>query len=93
MSNVCSDQLTCSGGNCIGCRNGQTWCQDPRCSPYCAYCAIPKDHDFNANIVMTVILVSLTAILFIVWFVYGPQLFESHNDHVRANVIVPSGPM
>ena len=82
--------MACSNGNCVGCRNGQIWCQDPRCAPYCSGCAIPNDHDFNLNMVVIIILFCLLAILFIVWFVYGPQLFEQHSDHERANVIVPS---
>lgn len=68
---------------------GNVWCQDPRCQPNCQNCAIPKNHDFNANVVVIIILICLTTILFIVWFIYGPQLFENHDDHTRANVIVP----
>ena len=89
MSNPCSDPVSCPGGNCIGCKNGNIWCQDPRCAPYCQGCAIPDDHDFNGNMVVTVILICLVALLFIVWFIYGPSLFEPHNDHERANVLVP----
>ena len=91
MSNSCSDPVSCLNGNCIGCKNGQVWCQDPRCAPYCPGngCQIADDHDFNANMVVIVILICLLAILFIVWFVYGPQLFVNHDDHSRANVIMP----
>jgi hypothetical protein len=91
MSSYCSDPVICPNGNCEGCKDGETWCQDPRCAPYCpgGLCAIPDDHDFNANMVVIVILFCLIAILFIVWFVYGPQLIEHHNNHTRANVIVP----
>lgn len=39
--------------------------------------------------VIIIILICLIAILFIVWFVYGPDLFEQHNDHKRAGVIMP----
>lgn len=48
-----------------------------------------ETHDFNANMVMIIILICLMTIFFIVWFIYGPQLFEKHSDHERANVIVP----
>lgn len=88
MSN-CLDDLTCPGGNCVGCKDGKVWCQDPRCQPNCQNCAIDKDHDFNASIVMLVIVLCLIAILFIVWFIWGPTLFEPHEDHERANVVVP----
>lgn len=86
----CKDPITCPGGNCLGCRNGQIWCQDPLCQPFCPNCAIPNAFDFNANMTIIVILICLIAIFFIVWFVYGPQLFEQHNDHARADVLVPS---
>ena len=91
MSDYCSDPVTCRNGDCIGCKKGVTWCQDPRCDPYCPGqgCSIPNNHDFNVNLVILVILLCLMAILFIVWFAYGPQLFEDHDDHARANVIVP----
>lgn len=88
-SNPCSNTTTCPHGDCTGCKNGQPWCQDPRCQPNCATCSIQDTHDFNANMIMIVILICLMAILFIVWFTYGPQLFEPHSDHERANVIVP----
>jgi hypothetical protein len=39
------------------------------------------------NIMVIIILICLTAILFIVWFVYGRSLFETHSDHERAGVI------
>lgn len=89
MSNICQDPVTCPNGNCVGCKNGQVWCQDTRCSPYCQGCSIPKNHDINGGMIIVIIILCLTSMLFIVWFVYGPQLFEHHDDHIRANVIVP----
>jgi len=64
---------------------------DPRCQPYCSsdICQYPYDHDYNGNIITMIILICLMAIFFIIWFVYGPQLFEEHDDHERANVLVP----
>lgn len=87
----CEDPVTCPGGNCIGCKNGQIDCQDVRCAPYCPekVCALPKSHDENFNIVVTIILLCLMTILFIYWFAYGPGMVEQHSDHARANVIVP----
>ena len=88
----CKDPLTCKNGDCIGCNNGNVWCLDPRCAPYCSNpsCVYPYDHDFNANMVIVTILLCLFTIFFIVWFIYGPQLIESHSDHARAGVIMPS---
>lgn len=89
MSSLCTDPISCVNGNCVGCKNGKPWCQDPQCSPFCSNCPTPQQHDFNANFVMGVIISALLAILFIIWFVYGPQLVESHSDYERANVIMP----
>lgn len=90
MSNHCSDPVSCKDGNCPGCKDGQLYCSDPRCSPYCQDCAFPvQTHDFNGGMVIVVILICLIAIFFIVWFVWGPQFFQSHDDHDRAYVIVP----
>ena len=88
-ANNCTNSMSCPNGDCIGCRNGQVWCQDPRCAPYCPDCGIPSDFDSIVNMTIVIILFCLLAILFIVWFVYGPQLFETHSDHERANVLVP----
>jgi len=37
--------------------------------------------------VIIVIILCLFTILFIVWFVYGPQLFHQHSDHSKINYI------
>lgn len=60
----------------MGCKNKKTWCQDPRCAPYCPEerCTIPNDHDFNGSVIVLIILMCLLTILFIVWVAYGPQL-------------------
>lgn len=89
MTDRCSDPVLCPNGNCPGCKNGQLWCQDPQCSPYCpsTTCIMTSSHDFNANMMILIIIVCLIVIFFIIWFSYGPQLFEHHDDHERANVI------
>lgn len=80
MSN-CASSVTCPGGNCPGCQNGQVWCQDPRCSPNCAgeQCMFPASHNFNSNMVFLLVFMCLTAIFFILWFVYGHTLFTPHD--------------
>lgn len=72
----CADPLTCPNGNCIGCKNGVPWCTDPRCSPYCANCGMVDNVETLGNITVTIILLCLVAILFVVWFVYGPSLIH-----------------
>lgn len=88
MSTLCGDPVSCPGGNCVGCQNGHVWCNDPQCAPFCTNCPTPQQHDFIANFIMGIIIAVLLAILFIVWFIYGPQLIVSHDDHDRANVLV-----
>jgi len=87
MADLCSDPVTCPGGNCIGCQNGEVNCADTRCSPNCPGCEMNDDTEAIGNIVVIIILIALTAILFIVWFTYAPAFFRPHSDHKRAGVI------
>ncbi len=88
MSNRCTDNVICPHGDCPGCLNGETWCYDPRCAPYCVGtpCTMPPEHDFILNIVMASIIIGLCAIFFIIWYVFGPNLFEQHDDYRRAKI-------
>lgn len=88
--NPCTNPITCSEGNCIGCENSQIWCQDPRCAPYCSGCAPPTNLDFVVNMTVIIILVCLIAILFIVWFIYGPRFFHPHSNYEQANILIPT---
>lgn len=85
----CQNNTTCPNGTCCGCKNGKIDCSDPCCSPNCPGCQMKPSHDNVGNIITIIILICLAAILFIVWFIYGPKLFEPHSDHTRAGVIVP----
>lgn len=38
-----------------------------------------------------VVVICLLAILFIVWFVWGPQFFRPHSNYAEAGVLVPVG--
>lgn len=38
MSNRCMSE-TCLNGNCPGCKNGEKYCEDPRCYPDCPDCS------------------------------------------------------
>lgn len=71
--------ITCPDGNCVGCRDGEKWCGDPSCAPYCRGCRLTGNVELMGNITTAVILVVLVAALFIVWFVYGPALFRPTN--------------
>lgn len=80
--NFCSDEKRCPQGNCIGCKNGQLWCRDPRCSPYCpeAACIMDVEHRNVVNLTMTLILSCLVVILFIIWVFYGPSFYKTSNE-------------
>lgn len=75
-SEHCQDPVSCLNGNCIGCKDGKIWCQDPRCAPYCKGCSIPKNHDLNGTIVVVIILMCLFAMLIIIWAFYGPKIVK-----------------
>lgn len=87
---TCSDPFCKAGLYCPGCENGVPWCADPACAPYCAGCAAPENLDFAVNMTVLIIVVCLFALLFIVWFIYGPQFFQPHANYAQANVLVPS---
>lgn len=85
MSGQCSDSLICKDGQCVGCKDGKPWCQDPRCFPYCPeeQCIYPgESHDYNGNMVMLVIICCLLTALIIMWFIYGPEFFTPHDSYV-----------
>lgn len=56
----------CPGGNCAGCKDGQIWCQDPRCDPYCPGCIVPDNYDRFVNTVLLIFLVCFIVLLVIV---------------------------
>ena len=43
----------------------------------------PREHEANSSLVFFVIFICLSAILFILWYVYGPSMFVAHNDRSR----------
>lgn len=90
MSKRCQDPNICPDGNCPGCKDGQPWCGDPRCSPHCNSCLMPQHHDAVLGWVVVALILCLLTITFIVWYIYGSKWFTPHSDHVRAGVVVPS---
>lgn len=67
---------TCLNGNCEGCRNGEEYCNDPRCYPNCPNCSGKTDTDkINGRsgwdwtlIIIIGVLVILVIILLIVMY-------------------------
>lgn len=70
----CQDPVTCPGGNCPGCKNGQIWCQDTRCLGYCTNCLPDETTDRFGYSILFVIIIVLLLILFTIWITYGHQV-------------------
>ncbi len=58
--------LACPNGNCIGCRDGHIWCQDPRCSPHCRGCETPRHTTLFTIALFIIIIVGVIAICAII---------------------------
>jgi uncharacterized protein (DUF983 family) len=84
------EEVTCVDGNCEGCKNGLVFCKDPRCSPNCRGCEMIEHHDFALNFTLIIIMALIAVIFFSSWFIYGPRVIESHSDHHRAGITMPS---
>lgn len=90
MTSRCENSTICPGGNCPGCKDGQPFCGDPRCSPHCNGCLMPENHDAILGWVVVILIICLLAITFIVWYIYGSKWFTPHSDHLRAGVVTPN---
>lgn len=77
MVNICQ-RSTCKEGNCPGCKDGERWCDDSRCSPYCVGCQPPGYNFQIVNVLFATFLVLLLLGLFVAIFFYGPRLSVSH---------------
>ena len=82
MSN-CSDLNLCPNGNCEGCLNGEVWCQDPLCDPYCQNCQIDKEHDAISFWILAIIFFALLVLLFIYYLFFGPSILYFHDDYTK----------
>ena len=78
MSNPCL-ATTCLNGNCVGCRSGAVWCDDPRCFPNCANC--PNTSSNNNSWLITTILV-LLGVLLVIGFIIG---YSWYKDRKKAS--------
>ena len=83
----CSNQNICPNGSCTGCKDGNLWCSDPRCTPYCPECEMPKNHETIVAFLVIVVVIILTIIIFIMIYSYGPYMLNYHNNSARANVL------
>lgn len=96
MANAqCLDPITCPDGNCSGCKNGEIWCQDPRCDPQCANCVYDQTADRFGYSVMFLIIVAILLIIFAIILTYGHQTmyyFVPNSQLEEKGYLVPPGP-
>ena len=92
MSNPCVASSNCINGNCPGCRNGTSYCNDPRCYPNCANCttSVPNNNNW---IIITIILV-LLGVLLVLGFIIGYDWFfarkkASEPKNITINKVIP----
>lgn len=78
MTDLCNS-ITCPDGNCEGCRDGQKWCQDPRCDPYCGNCTKMQDDEYIGGLVTLIIVACLMVAFIIMLFLYGPSMIHYEN--------------
>jgi uncharacterized protein (DUF983 family) len=65
MSHPCSGP-SCPNGDCTGCRNGNLWCGDPRCSPNCPGCQ-SNVNTWSVIVIIIVVIIALIIIGIAIW--------------------------
>ena len=76
---ICSDPVNCPNGNCPGCRNGQIYCDDPRCYPDCPTCDVTTS---SGNWIIIMIILILLGVLLVMAFIVG---YDWYNKTQKAN--------
>lgn len=72
---MCDNTKTCPNGNCPGCRNGQVWCQDPRCVGSCPDCFYDPDRERTEGLMIMLIVVIMLFVLIIIVVNYGHRFW------------------
>ena len=78
-------EITCENGNCVGCKNGQLWCDDPQCDPFCRGCEPPSDYETVTNMMLMIITIVFLVIIFMLLYFHGPRFVIMH-DGDKTNV-------
>lgn len=81
-SHPCSGP-SCPNGNCIGCRNGNLWCQDPRCAPNCPGCQ-SNVNTWSNIVIIFVIIIGFVLIGTVIW------LYWRSNRSAKLTPIYPT---
>jgi len=96
-TNKCSDP-SCLNGNCEGCKDGQKFCNDPRCYPNCPDCPKSSSSTSGDWVIILIILI-LAGVLMIMGILTGfdywnktKQAAEPKNIIIRKNVVKTSSP-
>lgn len=58
---------SCEGGNCPGCKDGNLFCDDPRCHPNCEDCPPPSDLTFANVLIVILIIIAIIAVIIIIY--------------------------
>lgn len=67
MSYNCNDSF-CKDGNCPGCKDGVTWCEDPACAPYCSSNCIRSGEDKAFMIIAVIFFLIFGLIVMICYY-------------------------
>jgi hypothetical protein len=91
----CGNPKLCPGGNCIGCKDGQLWCQDPKCTGQCPGCGYDLDRDRFIYVTFFLVAMAILLILFVILVNYGHQTlyyYVPNYELERKGYQIPEGP-
>jgi len=91
----CNNPTTCPDGNCIGCKNGQVWCQDPRCDPQCTDCVFDREADNFGYLTFFIIITVFALIIVTIVVTMGHRTLYYYvpNSQLESKgYLVPPGP-
>jgi len=58
--------------NAPGCKDGEQWCQDPRCEPYCTNCNVPEGNDLFISVIFFLFIILALFIMFVIFYFFSP---------------------
>ncbi len=70
----------CLDGNCSGCKNGNLWCDDPRCHPNCEDCP-PNDNTFITFLIIVFVIFGLFLLGFLIYAIWKGNRPDEINHH------------
>ncbi len=79
----------CQDGNCPGCKNGNLWCDDPRCHPNCEDCPL-NDNTFVTFLIVIFVIFGLLLLGFIIYAIWKGNRPDEINPHYTLESHPPS---